>query len=51
MENQKIYEHECAHLPCGCAVDKAGDYCSDWCEHAFEATDCGCGHIECRAQA
>ena len=44
-------ENECAHVSCGCPVEKAGDYCSDWCEKEKESTDCGCGHVECRAEA
>jgi hypothetical protein len=49
--SEKVYEHECAHPPCGCPVENEGDYCSDWCEKAFDETDCGCGHPDCRAEA
>lgn len=49
--NEKLYIHECAHIPCGCQVDNDGDNCSEWCKKALDSTDCGCGHVECRAEA
>jgi hypothetical protein len=49
--NELNYEAKCKHEPCGCPVTEYGNYCSEWCEQAIETTDCGCGHIECRAIA
>ena len=49
--DEQIYEHECAHPPCGCPVAAEGDFCSEWCAKAFDETDCGCAHPECRAEA
>ncbi|WP_426690029.1 hypothetical protein [Rhodanobacter ginsengiterrae] len=45
-----IPDQPCAHAPCGCKVDHAGDCCSDSCrqqqgsqvDHA-----CQCGHSDC----
>lgn len=51
MTNENLYEHKCAHLPCGCPVESVDDYCSEWCERSVGSTDCGCGHVECRAEA
>ena len=51
MNSENLHEHECAHLSCGCAVEKEGDFCSDWCKRAIDSTDCGCGHADCRAAA
>lgn len=48
MSEIEKYESECAHPPCGCAVDEAGKYCSEWCKKELITTDCGCGHVECR---
>ncbi len=48
---EKTHEAVCAHEPCGCRVAEFAKYCSDWCETALLTTDCGCGHVDCRAIA
>ena len=49
--NEKLFENECVHISCGCPVENPGDFCSDWCKEEIGSTDCGCGHVECRAEA
>lgn len=39
----------CAHSECNCMVERAGEYCSDYCQNAGATGDdgCKCGHPEC----
>jgi hypothetical protein len=49
MENYE--EKVCSHIPCLCLAEIGSDYCCAACEKAHDATDCECGHPDCRAKA
>jgi hypothetical protein len=40
---------KCAHPPCKCDAQMAGEYCSEHCVNAAGGTEteCHCGHPEC----
>ncbi|MGY3038787.1 hypothetical protein ACVWWQ_000374 [Rhodanobacter sp. TND4EL1] len=45
-----IPNQPCAHAPCGCKVERAGEYCSELCRQKQSGKSdeaCQCGHSDC----
>jgi len=44
-------EKKCANALCTCKPAPGSEYCGPHCAQARDETDCGCGHVECKAKA